>query len=267
VAASEQIVPPLFERRPDYYFWQGLGIRLGQEKYWRQTLEKEWEWCIKPLLDELNMESFEEFAQKQRFWFPPFEERYHEKIDPNTGRPKGFGTPTGKIEFYSTILDKLGYDPMPYYKEPLETPVSQPELSKEYPLILITGSRFRPFYHSEHRQLHSARKLYPDPTVEIHPDTARETGVEEGEWTIIETTWGKIKQRARFSTRIDPRMVDIQHSWWFPEEIPDDPILYRSFESNANMLTTDQDEYCDPPTGAMRLSPYLCKVYPAKKYY
>jgi len=84
---------------------------------------------------------------------------------------------------------------------------------------------------------------------------------------MIETTWGKIKQRARFSTRIDPRIVDIQHSWWFPEEIPDDPILYRAFESNANMLTTDRDEYCDPPTGAMRLSPYLCKVYPAKKYY
>src|SRR4030042_5807634 len=106
VAAAEQVVPPLFERRPDYYFWQGLGMRLGQERYWQKTLEKEWEWCIKPLLNELNMESFEEFAQRQQFWFPPFEEKYHEKIEPNMGRPKGFGTPTGKIEFYSTILDK-----------------------------------------------------------------------------------------------------------------------------------------------------------------
>lgn len=266
VAAAEQVVLPLFERRPDYYFWQGLGIRVGQEKHWQQTLTKEWEWCIRPLLEELHMESFEEFAQEQRFWFPPFEDRYHEKIDPETGKPKGFATLTGKIEFYSTILDKLGYDPLPHYKEPLETPVSQPELTKEYPLILITGSRFRPFHHSEHRQLPSARKIYPDPTVEIHPDTAREMGIEEGEWTVIETTWGKIKQKARFSTRIDPRMVDVQHSWWFPEEIADDPILYRAFESNANMLTTDREEYCDPPTGAMRLSPYLCKVYPAKKY-
>jgi anaerobic selenocysteine-containing dehydrogenase len=42
VAAAEQVVPPLFERRPDYYFWQGLGTRLGQEKYWQQTLTKEW---------------------------------------------------------------------------------------------------------------------------------------------------------------------------------------------------------------------------------
>jgi thiosulfate reductase/polysulfide reductase chain A len=267
VAASEQVIPALYERRPDYYFWQGLGKRLEQEKYWRRTLEEEWEWCIKPLLDELNMESFEEFVREKRFWFPPFEERYHEKIDPKTGRPKGFGTPTGKIEFCSTILEKLGYDPLPHFEEPAETLLSQPGLSKEYPLILITGSRFRPFHHSEHRQLPSARKLYPDPTIEIHPDTAKRFGIEEGEWTIVETTWGKIKQRARFSTRIDPRMVDIQHGWWFPEEIPDDPILYRAFESNANVLTTDKDEYCDPPTGALNLSPYLCKVYPAKKYY
>ena len=103
--------------------------------------------------------------------------------------------------------------------------------------------------------------------VEIHPDTAREVGIEEGEWTIIETTWGKIKQRAKLSTRIDPRMVDVQYGWWFPEEIPEDPILYRAFESNVNILTTGRDEYCDLPTGAANLTPYLCRVYPAKKYY
>jgi anaerobic selenocysteine-containing dehydrogenase len=39
--------------------------------------------------------------------------------------------------------------------------------------------------------------------------------IKEREWTIIETTRGKIKQRARFSTRIGPGMVDVQHSWWF----------------------------------------------------
>ncbi len=267
VAAAEAVVPPLYERRPDYYFWQGLGMRLGQEKYWQETLEAEWEWCIQPLLDELGTLSFAEFADKQRYWFPPYEEKYHEKMDAQTGKPRGFGTPTGKIEIYSTIFEKLGYDPLPHYEEPAETPMSQPALCKEYPLILITGSRFKPFHHSEHRQLTSARKLYPEPTVTIHPDAASKAGIREGEWTIIETRWGKIKQRAKLSTRIDRRMVDIQHSWWFPEELPHDPILYRAFESNANMLTTDREEYCDPPTGAYTLSPYLCKIYPAKKYY
>jgi hypothetical protein len=58
-------------------------------------------------------------------------------------------TPTGKVELYSTILEKLGYDPLPSYEKPPETPVSQPELAKKYPFILITGARFRPMHHSE----------------------------------------------------------------------------------------------------------------------
>ena len=48
----------------------------------------------------------------------------------------GFPTPTGKLELYSTVLEKMGYDPLPYFKEPGESPISTPELAKEYPLVL-----------------------------------------------------------------------------------------------------------------------------------
>ncbi|MCK4331828.1 MAG: molybdopterin-dependent oxidoreductase, partial [Dehalococcoidia bacterium] len=66
VSLGERIVEPLYERRPDYYLYQGLGLRLGQEKYWRDTLDEEWDWCIEPLLGELKMHSAQEFAKKQR---------------------------------------------------------------------------------------------------------------------------------------------------------------------------------------------------------
>ena len=263
---GERVVEPLYERKPDFYFYQGLGMRLGQEKYWRKSLEEEWDWCIKPLLDELNLDSANEFAKKQRWWIPPTTEKRYEQINPETGKPRGFATPTGKIELYSTILEKLGYDPLPYYEEPPETPVSDPKLAKEYPYILMTGSRFRPMHHSEHRQISSLRKLYPYPTVEINPETARRLGIGEGDWVIIETPRGKIKQKAKLTSRIHRRMIEVQHGWWFPEEIAEEPVLYRVFESNANVLTPDDDKFCDPPTGAVTLVPLLCKIYPAKKY-
>ena len=266
VAAGEKTVEPLYERKPDYYFYQGLGLRLGQEKYWRKTLEEEWEYLLKPLMEELGVKSYEEFARKIRWWFPPLEEKKYEKVNPETGKPRGFATPTGKVELYSTILEKLGYDPLPHYEEPPETPVSNPKLAEEYPLILITGARFRPFHHSEHRQLSTLRRLWPEPTAEIHPDTARRLGVKDGEWVIIENPRGKIKHKAKLTTRVHPRMVSVQHGWWFPEEIPEDPVLFRAFESNPNVFTSDEDEYCDPPTGAAAFQPYLCKVYPARKY-
>jgi len=47
------------------------------------------------------------------------------------GRP-GFDTPTGKFEIWSTILEEYGYDPLPIYTEPSESPVSQPERSEEF---------------------------------------------------------------------------------------------------------------------------------------
>ena len=53
----------------------------------------------------------------------------------------GFLTPTRKIELYSTRLEQLGYDPLPHYVEPPESPLSNPELTREYPLVLTTGGR------------------------------------------------------------------------------------------------------------------------------
>ncbi len=44
------------------------------------------------------------------------------------------------------------YDPLPYYEEPLESPVSAPEIAAEFPLILINRERFLPQFQSEHRQ-------------------------------------------------------------------------------------------------------------------
>ena len=212
------------------------------------------------------MESAREFAAKQRWWSPPTVEKRYETIDPKTGNPRGFATPTGKVELYSTILEKLGYDPLPGYQEPPETPISQPELAQKYPFILITGARFRPMHHSEHRQIRSLRKLYPFPTAEINPETAHRLGIGEGDWMVIETPRGKIKQKAKLTSRILPRMVESQHGWWFPEEIGEDPILFGVFESNVNVLTPDSEEFWDPATGAVTFGPLLCRVYPLKKY-
>ena len=51
----------------------------------------------------------------------------------------GFSTPTGKVELYSTIMEQWGYDPLPRYQEIPESPVSKPDMVKEYPYILING--------------------------------------------------------------------------------------------------------------------------------
>ena len=57
-----------------------------------------------------------------------------------------FHTPTGKCELFSTIMEKNGYDPLPYYEEPPESPYSTPQLTKEFPYVLTTGGRTINFF-------------------------------------------------------------------------------------------------------------------------
>jgi anaerobic selenocysteine-containing dehydrogenase len=93
----------------------------------------------------------------------------------------GFPTPTGKLELYSTALEGLGYDPLPHFAEPGESPVSTPELAREYPYILTTGYR-QPFYFlAQYRNIPWLRSFMVYPTAQINPMTARKHGVKDGD--------------------------------------------------------------------------------------
>jgi len=55
------------------------------------------------------------------------------------------------VEIYSSIFASFGLEPLPVYREPVESPEGSPDLAKEYPLILMATGKFMPFYHSELR--------------------------------------------------------------------------------------------------------------------
>ena len=168
----------------------------------------------------------------------------------------GFKTPTGKIELYSTRFEELGYAPLPAYEEPPESPISRPEVARDYPLVLTTGARIPFFFNSEHRQIKDLRKAHRHPTAEIHPETAARYGIAKGDWMWIETKRGRIRQRARLTIGIDPRVIAAEHGWWFPEEPAPE---YGVWRSNVNLLTDNQPPY-DPAMGTYQLRALLCRV-------
>jgi anaerobic selenocysteine-containing dehydrogenase len=169
---------------------------------------------------------------------------------------EGFTTPSRKFEIASTILEGMGYDPVPGFIEPPESPYSTPELAKEYPLIAITGCKVEPFFHSEYRQLESQRKRNPDPLLEIHPETAGELGIKDGDWVWIESPRHRIRQRAKLTPAVHPRVVSIQGAWWFPEK---EPPEYGWKESSANLLVDPRP--ADPIWAAESWKAFLCKVF------
>ncbi len=167
----------------------------------------------------------------------------------------GFHTPTGKFELASTIMAHAGASALPVFREPPMSPLATPELARDYPLILMSGCKQRHFFHSEGRQIASLRRAHPHPRLDIHPDTAAGLGLADGDWALVESPHGRASFMVRTWDGLDPRVVHVEHAWWFPER-PAPGHGWR--ESNANLLFGG--DHFDPDTGAEPLKCHLCRV-------
>ncbi len=149
---------------------------------------------------------------------------------------QGFNTPTGMIEFYSTLFEQFGEDPLPYYMEPNYSPFSTPELAEEYPLIFTSGHRKTTSFHSEHRHIKVLRDIDPDPIITIHPKTAEKYGIGEGDWVEVYNMFGQARLRAKISDTLHEQVVHCTHGWWYPEQEGEEPNLFGNWKSNVNTL-------------------------------
>ncbi len=236
-------VAQIGESRSDYQIYQGMAKRMGLEKYFpeeRYFLD----WLLEPAglyFDELCRIGYISGSRQYR-----------------TYEKAKFSTPSKKVELYSKRLKEGGFDPLPVYHEPPESPYSEPALFKEYPLI-FTNCKYVYFTHSSGRQISALRKKHPEPVVSINTETAKRLGISEGDWVCIENKRGKIRQKATLNSNIDPRVIIADYGWWFPEKgVAGDMHGWK--ESNINILTSNKQPYASE-MGSATLKGILCKVY------
>ena len=158
-----------------------------------------------------------------------------------------FPTPTGKFEFYSTLLEKFGHDPLPNYVEPPHNEQRTPFLAQKYPLILLTGTRKVNFHHSRFLDQEWVRKVHPYPEIEIHPEAAQVRGINDGDMVWIETprSRDRTKMKAKITRNIHPKVVAAPMGWWLPERDGPDHAL---FEVNINAALSYWEPW-DPVIG------------------
>jgi len=247
VAARQKVIDEMpetwNERRIDFEMIRRMGLELPKE------FHDDREYNDYPLKG-MGVK-FEEL--KARRWIEePIRYRKYEE--------SGFRTPSGKVELYSSILERFGYDPLPYYEENPESPMSAPEIAKDYPLIL-TGGRHVVYWHGMNVQLPWLREIVPEPVVEINPETAAQLGIKDGDWVWIEGSKGKgrVKQRASLTEAVHPRVVHAPSHWYYPEK----SIETGSLDANINQIFSNEPPY-DPICGAAPIRESLCKVYKAE---
>jgi thiosulfate reductase/polysulfide reductase chain A len=240
VMAQQQVVQR-GQCQQDEWIMDELGKRLGLPGF-----EENFEDLINDRLSPLGID-FQQLKEKG-YVYPPHQYRKYEQ--------KGFRTPSKKVELFCRTLERMGYNPLPTYKEPPESPCQSPELAKDFPYILTTGSRRAEFFHSEQRQIQSLRKRRPDPVVEIHPAIGLSQAIKSGDWVRISSPRGSIRLKAFITEDIHPKVINLDHGWWFPEKSGPD---YGFLESNANVLTNDGPPY-DPAFGSYALKGLLCRI-------
>jgi anaerobic selenocysteine-containing dehydrogenase len=228
--ATNKAIEPVGECKSDLEIIFEVGKRLNPEAWpWEDVGE-----ILDEMLKPMGM-TFKELRSKSAVC-SEFDYKKYENGLLRPNKQVGFNTPTGKVELYSTIFEKCGLDGLPYFEEPPESPISTPEIAKEYPLILTTGARSWAYFLSEQRQIPLLRQINPDPITEVHPETAEKLGIKDGDWIYIESKYGRCKQKAKLTRGIHPGVVCSQQGWWFPEKSGPEPSLFGLWESNINLL-------------------------------
>jgi anaerobic selenocysteine-containing dehydrogenase len=248
--ARNKVIEPLGAYKSDYEFWIDLGVRMGYGKdFWGGSIAK----CMDEQLEPFDL-TMEELRAKptgivRKSVRPPIYEKYARAFSATSTRlSKAPYLPQGKVAIYNTTFAKLGYNALPEWKEPPESPTATPGLLDRYPLVFSDFHTSKVYTASWQRNVPYLREVLPDPTVQIHPSTATARGIANGDWVIVESPHGSLKFKAEIYPGIRPDTVMALHGWWQGcSELgrPGFALLDGGANTN-NLYSTDPEKACDP---------------------
>ena len=249
------LVPARGESRPDLEIIFGLATRLGLgDHFWNGSIEAAFRHQLAP--SGITLEQLRADPAGVRV---PLSTRHRKYAEANGRGPRGFRTPSRKVEFYSEALMDAGYAPLPGFVEPPTSPRSRPDLAERFPLIL-TCAKALWFCETQHRNVASLRRRMPDPQVELNPDTAAERGIGPGDWVTIDTPQGAVPARAKLNPSLDPQVVVGQHGWWQACEELNLPGYPPLGPGSANLNALLRQKPSDPISGSSPLRASVCNV-------
>lgn len=235
---QNKVVEPLAECRSNWDFIKGLAEKLGLKEYFPWSSFEEYaDFAFREMGLNIMVEELKNLPNGLLVRELPDEIVYRKY------ERAGFKTPSGKVEIYSSILEKEGYSPLPIYLEPAESPISAPHLKEKYPLVCNTGLKAGVYTHTQFKDLPWLKDLLPEPFAGIHPETAKKYDVSDGDYIIVESPRGMIRIKARVSEMFAPETVFITHGWREP--------MY-------NNLVDDESR--GPEVGSIGVKAFLCRI-------
>jgi len=247
VQIRRAVVAPEYERRSDLDVMFDLAVRLGLgDAFFQGSVEA----GLNEMLSRLG-KTMEDLRQEQNglsFELEPTYTKYAQQ-DSDSGCSNGFNTPSRLLEIYSLTLATHGYDPMPRYAEPKERTTVDRE---KYPLLLTSAKSYR--------SVPSLRRDVPEPFLYVHPDTAQQRGIADGEGAALCTPVGSVRLSVKLDEYLDPEVVAGEEGWWQGCDVLDLPGYDPLSSEGGNLNLVIDDKLIDPLSGSSPMRGQPCDV-------
>ncbi len=232
ILPRRKVIDPYFEAKGDMEILRAIANRFGYGSNYPVTMEEiadalflSEEDKASFLRDGVQRESAETVYRKYEIG--------RLRID---GQP-GFSTPTRKIEFLSTILERFGYDGLPVYKTPKYN-IFEKEGDQAYPLTMNTGARISSKFRSQFLNISSLLKYHPKPLVLMNPQDAQERGIADGDPILLVTEGGKVPYWAKVTEDLPRFEVEVQMGGGSLSQV----VPWKNADLNRIVDAKNQDE-------------------------
>jgi len=134
---------------------------------------------------------------------------------PDDGRPwanGNFPTPSGRLEFASEALERMGQPRLPTYVPAVEGP--RGPLADRYPLQLITAKQHLRFLNSAYSHMDTHGGAEGEPYVELDPTDAAARGLSDGDIVAVHNDRASLELPVRISDRLRPGVAVVPWGWW-----------------------------------------------------
>jgi anaerobic selenocysteine-containing dehydrogenase len=217
VQLSQQAIEPPGEARPNVWLFGQLAQRMGfAEACFRDTPEE----MIRQALA-IGADGHSKNANMEHITFKDLEREghvplaFHAQPEARPFLPFTSGpvpTPSGKIEFFSEVLEAAGLDPLPAFVAPVESRWSETAL--KFPLELL-GRKSDNYMNSTFANLpgHRAMEARTSQRLEMHPADAQTRGVADGERVCVFNDRGSLELMAMLNPSLPKGVVAARLDW------------------------------------------------------